>query len=169
MNNKIKEVVSRIKASWDSMNIESLNEIQVLVSELSKEGLKENLDQMSKGLELYKDEKLGFILFAYSELKGTYRIPHNHGNGWVVYAVVDGVVEMGNYINWVRPDDLSDLVLKNSEIIKKGDAKIYYPGDIHDTRCLSENAIILRLTSCDLKVEESEGRMVRFKSRGCYI
>lgn len=102
----------------------------------------------------YRDEEFGFILTIYNETKDTYRIPHNHGNAWVVYVVVVGEVEMGNFINGV----------KHREILKQGDGRKYLPGDIHDTRCLSTNAVILRLTSCDLRIEEKEGRMLRFEN-----
>ena len=164
MKHELSEVIKKVKLSWDSMSIESLKEIQDLVSELSKQSIEINSDQMLNGVELYKDNEHGFILYAYSEQKDTYRRPHNHGRGWVVYAVVSGEIEMGNYINWIKTDEISNLMLKNSEIIRSGQAKIYYPGEIHDTRCISENAIILRLTSCDLRVEDMEGRMLRFYS-----
>lgn len=164
MNDKLSEVIKKIKLSWDSMSVEYLNEIQDLVGELSKQSIEVDIDQMVKGVELYRDHEHGFILYAYSEQKDTYRRPHNHGRGWVVYAVVNGEVEMGNYINWIKPYGISNLILKSSDIIRSGEAKIYYPGDIHDTRCISENAIILRLTSCDLRAEEREGRMLKFYS-----
>lgn len=152
------------------MDISSLEEIQKLIRYLALEGLDNSQDYSSKGVELYKDEELGFVLTAYSETNETYRVPHNHGRGWVIYSVVEGAVEMGNYFNWEKTTGCSQLILKDKIILNSADVKIYYPGDIHDTKCLSENALILRLTSCDLKVEESEGRMRRFnKTRSCSL
>lgn len=162
MNAKIENVVSKLKKSWSSMDINSLEEIQRLIEELVLDGIDKNQDYSSKGIELYRDKELGFVLTAYSEINETYRIPHNHGNGWVIYSVIEGAVEMGNYFNWEKTSGQSQLILKDKIILNSGDAKIYYPSDIHDTKCLSQNALILRLTSCDLKVEEAEGRMQRF-------
>jgi len=39
---------------------------------------------------------------------------------------------------------------------------VYLPGDIHDTRCVSDSVLMLRLTSCDLKQEEKLGYMTRY-------
>lgn len=168
MNHKLNSFISETRSAWESINIESLLKIRSLVENLAKnesfrKSLQENAGDILKGIELYRDEEHGFVLLAYTESKGTYRMPHNHGNGWVVYAVVDGIVEMGNYINLVQASGLSKLILKNTDNMTTGDSNIYYPGDIHDTRCMSENAIILRLTSCDLKEEDRLGRMLRFK------
>jgi hypothetical protein len=162
MKTKLDDVVNKLKNSWNSMDINSFEEIQKLIRDLALEGIDKNQDYSSKGIELYRDSELGFILNAYSEIKGNYRIPHNHGNGWVIYSVMEGAVEMGNYFNWEKSPGRSQLVLKDKSILNSGDVKIYYPGYIHDTKCLSEIALILRLTSCDLKIEETEGRMKRF-------
>jgi hypothetical protein len=96
--------------------------------------------------------------FAYTETQGTYRVPHNHGNGWVIYHVLSGEMEMGNFTQ-----EDSKAVLRNKELLKAGDSRLYEVGEIHDTRCLSEIAIIIRFTSCDLNIEQQEGRMLRFK------
>ena len=162
MNVKIDNVVSKLKKSWSSMNMNSLEEIQGLIGDLALDGIDKNLDYSSKGIELYRDKELGFVLTAYSEINETYRVPHNHGNGWVIYSVITGSMEMGNYFNWEKVSGQSQLILKDRIILNSGDVQIYYPNDIHDTKCLSQNALILRLTSCDLKVEEEEGRMKRF-------
>lgn len=113
---------------------------------------------LENGTELYRDES-GFALFAYSELAGRYREPHNHGDGWVIYSVVAGEVEMGSFTTM----DAEKVMLKDKESLKAGDCRLYKTGEIHDTRCLSSEAIILRFTSCDLKVEVKEGRMRTFK------
>jgi hypothetical protein len=71
-------------------------------------------------------------------------------------------MEMGSYFNAARSNGSDQLVLKGKEKLIAGDTRIYFPGEIHDTRCMSENAEILRLTSLDLQDEERAGRMQRF-------
>ncbi|PIP93525.1 MAG: hypothetical protein COW00_15185 [Bdellovibrio sp. CG12_big_fil_rev_8_21_14_0_65_39_13] len=163
MNKKINEIVTLLKKSWDTMDAKSLRITQDLIKGLDLESIDKSQGVTSEGIELYRDKEQGFILIAYRETQDTYRIPHNHGNGWVIYSVLEGEVEMGNYFNWQKTADRSQLILKDKVILKKGDVQIYYPGDIHDTKCLSENALIIRLTSCDLSVEEAAGRMKRFE------
>lgn len=105
--------------------------------------------------KLYQDPKHGFVLLAHTEEKDMYRPPHDHGNGWVIYGVKRGEIEMGTYnLNLVR---------RNKEQLKQGDARVYLPGDIHDTKCLSDSVLMLRFTSCDLETEKQQGRMNFFK------
>ncbi len=163
MQKELKHFIHELQNGWKFKNIEAFYKIQSLVKEMAlnetiRNSLKGNSNSLFSGIELYRDEKEGFILLAYAEKKGTYRDPHNHGNGWVVYAVIEGEIEMGNFININ-----SRLIIKDDEILKAGECRLYFPGDIHETRCLSETVIILRLTSCDLKEEDRLGRMKRFK------
>ena len=37
---------------------------------------------------------LGFVLLAHTEAEGRYRAPHDHGESWVIYGVLQGVMEM---------------------------------------------------------------------------
>jgi len=46
--------------------------------------------------------------------------------------------------------------------MKPGDCRVFLPGDIHDTLCVSENFIQYRLTSSDFKEEIKSGRMTRY-------
>lgn len=168
MSNKIEDAISELQDLWKNLNMESVYKIRAILQSLARDKdvnqkLQIETRDLPKGLELYRDTTEGFVLLAYSEGQGTYRIPHNHGSAWVVYAVVSGEVEMGNYFDASRASGPSRLILKNREILNTGDTRIYLPGEIHDTRCMSENAIILRLTSLDLKVEERDGRMKRYQ------
>jgi hypothetical protein len=95
--------------------------------------------------------------YFYTEKRGQYRRPHNHGDAWVVYTVESGVMEMGTYELKQGVPVLLEMVRLTS-----GESKTYLKGEIHDTRCLSEVATIKRITSLDLAVEEKEGRMQRF-------
>ncbi len=142
----------------------SISEFRKLVESIALDnGLNEWLKiilSLQDSKELYRDSERGFVLTAYTEKEGQYRIPHNHGHCWVVYAVMTGTMEMGSYEMDVLSD--SGVVRKSLSRLYTGDSQVYLKGDIHDTRCLTDKVIVLRLTSCDLKVEEKEGRMKRF-------
>ena len=99
------------------------------------------------------------------EQQGLYRPPHDHGRGWVIYAVQHGESEMGTYAR-LEDDDGVRLVKRNSTIVRAGDVQVYLPGDIHDTRCLTPNALLFRFTERDLRVEDrQEGRVTRYIER----
>jgi hypothetical protein len=49
--------------------------------------------------ELYRDSTQGFVLLAHSEPAGLYRPPHDHGRGWVIYALQRGAMEIGTYVH----------------------------------------------------------------------
>lgn len=46
------------------------------------------------------------------------------------------------------------LVKRNSTIVRAGQVQFYLPSDIHDTRCLTETALLFRFTERDLRVED---------------
>jgi len=168
MTKKIETAVSDIQKSWEDLSINSIESIRSTVAAMSGDSdiqsyLIVATKDLPKGIELHRDQSEGFILLAYPEVKATYRAPHNHGNAWVIYAVVAGEVEMGSYINSPRISGAERLILKSRETLKTGDTRIYFPGEIHDTFCKSENAVVLRLTSVDLREEEKAGRMNRFQ------
>lgn len=168
LNNKLEDVVSEIRESWKSLSMDSILRIQSAVESLAQEadsmGFHLNGDKdLFAGLKLHQDEAYGFILSLYSERRGNYRIPHDHGRAWVVYAIVSGEVEMGNYFKVSHSDGLTHLILRDRGILSAGTSRIYTPGEIHDTRCISESAVILRLTSRDLRLEEQSGYMTRFE------
>ncbi|MGE3261653.1 MAG: hypothetical protein AB7K68_07750 [Bacteriovoracia bacterium] len=165
---RIKNAALEIQELWKNLRMESVNTIKAALKSLASDPeVREQLEEATRappvGVELFRAPKEGFILLAYSEKKGQYRIPHNHGDAWVVYAVVAGQVEMGNYFNATRLNGSDHLILKNRETLTAGDTRLYLPGEIHDTKCCSEDAVILRLTSLDLKEEERAGRMERWE------
>src|SRR3546814_1789501 len=59
---------------------------------------------------LYRDPVHGFLLLAHSEPAGLYRPPHDHGRGWVIYAMQRGAVEMGTYARHEEDDGRVTLV-----------------------------------------------------------
>lgn len=116
--------------------------------------------------ELYRDPGRGFVLLAHAEYAGLYRPPHDHGRGWVMYAIQHGEIEMRTYARITEPDGSVRLVKRDSNILRPGQVQVYLPGDIHDTRCLSPSALLLRFTERDLKKEDKEEhRVSRFVER----
>lgn len=111
--------------------------------------------------ELYRDAGDGFVLLAHTEHAGLYRPPHDHGRAWVLYAVQHGAVEMRTFGRVEKPDGTVDLVQRDSVIVRPGRVQAYLPGDIHDTRCLSEKALVFRFTERDLKIEDRVEHRVR--------
>jgi hypothetical protein len=105
------------------------------------------------------------MMLAHSEQMGLYRPPHDHGRAWVVYAVQSGALEIGSY---ARVDDPAGqrLVRRDTVVLRPGEARAYLPGDIHDTHCLTENALVFRFTERDLRHEDQvEQKVTRFVER----
>ncbi len=116
----------------------------------------------TEGRELYRDPEHGFLLLAHAEREGRYRAPHDHGRGWVIYAVQHGEMEMGSYARVIDAEGAVRLVQRDTSRVRAGECRVYLPGEIHDTRCVSSDVLMLRFTSCDLKVEDREGRLTRY-------
>jgi hypothetical protein len=110
--------------------------------------------------ELYRDLAHGFVLLAHTEYAGLYRPPHDHGRAWVIYAVQQGEIEMGTYTRVQGPDGKVQLVKRDATLVRPGQAKVFLPGDIHDTRCMTGPALLFRFTERDLKKEDKEERRV---------
>lgn len=116
--------------------------------------------------ELYRDPACGFVLLAHTEYAGLYRPPHDHGRGWVIYAMQRGEIEMTTYGRVVEPDGGVRLVKRDSTLMRPGQVQVYLPGDIHDTRCMSGSALLFRFTERDLKKEDKEEhRVARYVER----
>jgi hypothetical protein len=104
--------------------------------------------------ELYRDPARDFLLLAHTEQAGLYRPPHDHGRGWVVYAVQRGELEMSTYRRVHDLRGASHLVKRESFVLRTGDVRVFLPGDIHDTRCTSGPLTLFRFTSRDFKRED---------------
>ena len=116
--------------------------------------------------ELYRDPAHGFVLLAHTEQAGLYRPPHDHGRGWVIYAIQQGEIEMGTYARIEAPDGSVRLVKRDSTLVRPGQVQVYLPGDIHDTQCISGPAVLFRFTERDLKQEDKEEhRVTRYVER----
>ena len=117
--------------------------------------------------ELYRDPTHGFVLLAHTETAGLYRPPHDHGRGWVLYAMQQGEIEMGTYARTEAPDGSVRLVKRGSGVMRPGQVQVYLPGDIHDTRCIAGPALLFRFTERDLKREDQdEHRVTRYVECG---
>jgi hypothetical protein len=115
--------------------------------------------------ELHRETPDGFMLLAHSEQEGLYRPPHDHGRAWVVYAVQSGALEIGTYAKVDDPEE-QRLVRRDTIVLRPGEARAYLPGDIHDTRCLTEHALVFRFTERDLRREDQiEHKVTRFAAR----
>lgn len=116
--------------------------------------------------ELYRDAVHGFVLLAHSEATGLYRPPHDHGRGWVIYALSRGEMEIGTYARVEDADGSVRLVKRDASPLRAGEARVYLPGDIHDTRCVSGPSLLFRFTERDLKKEDQEAhRVTRYVAR----
>lgn len=165
--NSLDKFIENLRSIWGPLDSKLVMESQKLMEELARTSFSESWLQgnLSQGRELYRDPKHGFVLLAHSETKDLYRQPHDHGSGWVIYAVLMGEMEMGAYAR-IQPTDSkqSKIVRRESYRVKEGEARVYLPGDIHETRCVSDSVLMLRLTSSDLKIELKAGRMHRYDS-----
>ena len=110
--------------------------------------------------ELYRDGTHGFVLLAHTEPGDLYRPPHDHGRSWVIYALQQGEMEIGTYARVEEAGGRVRLVQRDTTLLRAGDARVYLPGDIHDTRCLSGPSLLFRFTERDLKAEAQ--RMTRY-------
>ncbi len=109
--------------------------------------------------ELYRDPTCDFLLLAHAEAEGCYRAPHDHGRGWVIYAVQQGEMEMGTFARVEEPDQPARLIRRETYRVRPGDVRVFLPGDIHDTRCTAGPLLYYRFTDRDL---QKEGRMTRY-------
>ena len=117
--------------------------------------------------ELHRDPDQGFMLLAHTEQAGLYRPPHDHGRSWVLYGIQRGEIEMGTYARIETDDGTVRLVKRNTTVVRAGQAQLYLPGDIHDTRCVSDSALLFRFTERDLRVEDRQHRrLTRYVQRG---
>jgi len=73
---------------------------------------------------------------------------------------------MGTYARIENPDGTVKLVKRNLTVVRPGRVQLYLPGDIHDTRCLTQTALLFRFTERDLKKEDwEEHRVTRYVQR----
>jgi hypothetical protein len=157
IENAIDTFIASVRAAWGPLSTETVASSRRALERLAREPF-----DLTDDRELHRDAERGFLLLAHLEREGRYRAPHDHGRGWVIYAVVRGEMEMGSYARTVDANGAEQLVQRDLARVHAGECRVYLPGDIHDTRCVSSEVLMLRLTSCDLKLEDREGRIRRW-------
>jgi predicted metal-dependent enzyme (double-stranded beta helix superfamily) len=156
--NSLQRFTEGAAAAWGPLTSELVASIRSLLEALletpATEGwLKALHEEAAESRELHRDPVHGFLLLAHTESPGLYRAPHDHGAGWVFYAVQQGETEMGTYSRVQDEQGSVQLVKRDSSLLRPGHVRLYLPGDIHDTRCSSGPLLVFRFTSCDLKQE----------------
>lgn len=159
--------IESIRKVWGPVDSPRIEKCQSLLEELARAPASESWlaalqSDSHESHELYRDPAHGFVLLAHFENEGLYRAPHDHGIGWVIYAVQRGEMEMGTYGRVQGQDGEVRIVRRELYRVAEGQSRVYLPGDIHHTRCVSSSVLMLRLTSCDLKEEIRLGRMHRY-------
>jgi hypothetical protein len=168
--NALDRFVDSVRAKWGPIDTALVARCRGLLDDLtlaadSEEWLARLLAERPATRELHREPGNGFMLLAHSEGQGLYRPPHDHGRAWVVYGVQSGELEIGTY---ARLEDWrgSRLVKRETQRLRPGEARAYLPGDIHDTRCLTDDALVFRFTERDLRHEDQvERKVTRFVER----
>lgn len=167
ITSSLESFIDGVRSAWGPLTTKTVARSRQLLEALSRAPETEPwlaalLRDPPVDRELYRDPEHGFLLLAHTEREGRYRVPHDHGRGWVIYAVQHGEMEMGSYARVTDASGAVQLVQRDVSRVRAGECRVYLPGDIHDTRCLSSDVLMLRFTSCDLKVEDREGRLTRY-------
>jgi hypothetical protein len=169
--NTLEEAMTAVRALWGPLTTELVEASRLQIESLAKASPDEpwlaalHRDQPASR-ELYRDPVHRFVLLAHVEKTGLYRAPHDHGRGWVIYAVQQGESKMGTYARVEDSGGRIRLVKRNATLVKPGQAQVYLPGDIHDTLCVSGPALLFRFTERDLKQEDLvEHKVTRYTQR----
>jgi len=169
--NSLQDFVEKVGAEWGPLTSDLVARCRAGLEDLletpaTEKWLKELQDDLPESRELHRNPVHGFMLLAHTESQGRFRAPHDHGRGWVIYAVQQGEMEVRTYVRICDPDGTVRLVQRKSCLVRPGQAKVYLPGDIHDTRCTAGPVLYYRFTDRDLKKEEREGHgMTRYVDR----
>ena len=159
-----------VRSSWDSTSADVVGDCRRYMERLALASPTEpwlaalHRDRPANR-ELYRDSERGFVLLAHTEQAGLYRPPHDHGESWVAYVVLEGEVEMGTYAKAIEQDGSSRLIKLNTILMRAGQVQTYLPGDVHDTLCVTGPALLLRFTERDLQIEKREGRLTRYSKQ----
>lgn len=170
MNDTLQTFVRGVRSIWGPLTTELVagcrEQLEALAAASPRESWLADLHRAAPArCELHRDPDHGFVLLAHTERAGLFRPPHDHGRAWVLYGLQHGAIEMRTYGRVEEADGRVRLVQRDSTILQAGQALAYLPGDIHDTRCLSDTALLFRFTERDLKAEDREGRLTRYVDR----
>lgn len=131
--NAFETSIERIKSVWGPLSTEVVAGCRRHLEELLKSPVTEDwLSALHRKApaseELYRDRTNGFVLLAHTEYAGLYRPPHDHGRGWVIYALQRGEIEMGTYARIENPDGRVKLVKRDSTLVRPGQVQVYLGG-----------------------------------------
>ena len=158
----------RVRDNWGPLTSGLIADCSARLTELlqtprTEAWLADLCHERPESRELFRDPVHGFVLLAHTEADGRYRVPHDHGQSWVIYGVLHGEMEMGTYARVDEPSKGARLVKRGSTIVRPGNVQVYLPGDIHDTLCVNGPAIQFRFTARDLRHDTT---MVRYADVG---
>lgn len=162
--------IARTRAAFGPLTSEMVASVRDQLEQLARADaaepwLADLLREAPASRELHRDATHGFVLLAHLEPARLYRAPHDHGRNWVVYALQRGAMEIGTYARVQEPDGSTRLVRRDASVLRAGEARVYLPGDIHDTRCLDEPSLLFRFTERDLKLEAEARQITRYVER----
>lgn len=161
--------VAAVRADWGPIDTELVARCrrhldELTAADVSEDWLARLIAERPATRELHREPN-SFLLLSHTEQRNLYRPPHDHGRAWVIYGVQSGELEIGTYAR--VPDPKGErLVRRDTTVLRPGGARAYLPGDIHDTLCLTDSALVFRFTERDLRHEDQVERMVtRFAER----
>lgn len=166
-NDTLDTFIDKTRAAFGPLTTELVSAVRTELERLarapsSEPWLRALHEQVPASKELYRDATHGFVLLAHAEPTGLYRPPHDHGRAWVMYALQRGEMEIATYARIQGADGTVRLVQRDTVTLRAGDARVYLPGDIHDTRCVSGTSLLFRFTERDLKAEQEAPRITRY-------
>lgn len=171
MDNALSTFIAKTRAVFGPLTSELIASVHAELAQLAKAPgtepwLRSLHEEAAASRELYRDPSHGFMLLAHTEPTALYRAPHDHGRGWVIYALQRGEMEIGTYARVSDADGRVRLVQRDMSLLRAGEARAYLPGDIHDTRCTAGPCLLFRFTERDLKKEDQEAhRVTRYVAR----
>lgn len=163
--------IERTRAAFGPLTTETVAAVCAQLEQLSQAPSTERWlqrlhEEQPAAKELYRDPTHGFLLLAHSEPTDLYRPPHDHGRSWVIYALQRGEMEIATYARIEDEDGRVRLVQRDSLKLREGEARVYLPGDIHATRCVSGPSLLYRFTERDLQKEDQQAhRVTRYVER----
>jgi hypothetical protein len=166
----LSDFIEQTRATFGPLTSELVGAVQRGLEELtrapaSEPWLHDLIREAPASKELHRDGEHGFLLLSHSEPTGLYRPPHDHGDSWVIYALARGEMEVATYARIQEANGRVRLVRRDVTLLREGEVRLYLPGDIHDTRCLSGPSLYFRFTERDLKQEDEAHRLTRYVAR----
>jgi hypothetical protein len=165
------DFIDAARADFGALTTEMITALRIALGRLTKADdaepwLRALYEEMPAAKELHRDRTHGFVLLAHSEPAELYRPPHDHGRSFVIYALARGEMEIRTYARVQDAEGRVRLVERDASRLREGEARVYLPGDVHDTRCTRGPSLLFRFTERDLKKEDLEAhRVTRYVER----